>query len=198
MLIVVRHGRTEANASGLLLGRRLDPGLDDVGQRQAAALGRVLAAADRVVASPMRRARETAAAIGRPVEIDERWIEIDYGSFDGTPLADVPAATWQAWRSDPEFTLGEDAESLAAVAARVRSAADDLVEEALTRTVVVVTHVSPIKAVTAWALGVPDETVWRMYCAPASITEIATAGPTPTLRSYNVTAHVDGTWEMRG
>jgi len=192
VLIVVRHGRTEANASGLLLGRRVDPGLDDVGQRQAAALGKVLGAADRVIASPMRRTRETAAAIGRPVEVDERWIEIDYGSFDGTPLADIPASTWQAWRADLRYTLGDGAESLADLAARVRAAAEDLVDEARTRTVVVVTHVSPIKAVTAWALGVPDGTIWRMYCAPASITEISTAGPTPTLRSYNVTAHVEG------
>jgi broad specificity phosphatase PhoE len=190
MLTIVRHGRTEANASGLLLGRRLDPELDDLGRRQATALAGVLGQVDRVISSPLRRTRETAAALGRHVEIDERWIEIDYGTFDGTPLADLPAATWAEWRSDIAFTLG-GGESLAALGERVRAAADDLVDEARQRHVVVVTHVSPIKAAAAWALGVGDEVIWRMWCAPGSITEIGTAGATPSLRSYNVTAHLD-------
>lgn len=191
MLIVVRHGRTEANASGLLLGRRLDPGLDDLGRRQAAALRAAVGDPDRVISSPLRRTRETAEVLGLPVEIDERWIEIDYGTFDGTPLTDVPPETWVQWRADIAFTLG-GGESLAALGERVRAAAEDLVEECRTRDVVVVTHVSPIKATAAWALGVGDETVWRMYCAPGSITEINTAGAKPSLHSYNVTTHLDG------
>lgn len=191
MLIVVRHGRTEANASGLLLGRRVDPGLDDLGRRQAAVLGELLRGADRVVASPMRRTRETAEAIGLPVEIDERWIEIDYGTLDGTPLTDVSADTWAQWRSDIDYVLG-GGESLAAVGARVRQACTDLAEEARTHDIVVVTHVSPIKAAVTWALGVDDTTIWRLFCAPASITEIGTSGPVPSLRSFNVTTHVDG------
>jgi broad specificity phosphatase PhoE len=190
VLIVVRHGRTEANASGLLLGRRLDPGLDDLGQRQAAALRAVVAGAARVVCSPLRRTRETADALGLPVQIDERWVEIDYGSLDGTPLADVPAARWAEWRADPERPFG-GGESLADVGRRVRAAAEDLVEEARRQNVVVVTHVSPIKAVTAWALGVGDDVIWRLWCAPASVTAIATDGSAPVLRSYNVTAHLD-------
>jgi broad specificity phosphatase PhoE len=190
MLIVVRHGRTEANASGLLLGQRLDPGLDGLGQRQALALAAAVTGATRVVCSPLRRTRETAAALGLPVTIDERWIEIDYGTLDGTPLADVPAETWASWRADVGFVPG-GGESLAAVGDRVRTACDDLVEEAREHDIVVVSHVSPIKAAAAWALGVPDQVVWRMFCAPASITEIGTAGPTPSLRSFNVTTHLD-------
>jgi broad specificity phosphatase PhoE len=189
VLIIVRHGRTEANASGLLVGRRVDPGLDDLGRRQAAALREVVGGAERVVCSPLRRTRETAAALGLPIEIDERWIEIDYGTFDGTPLRDLPAATWAEWRADLGFTLG-GGESLAALGTRVRAAADDLLEESRQHDIVVVTHVSPIKAAAAWALGVGDEVIWRMWCAPGSITEIGTAGPTPSLHSYNVTAHL--------
>jgi broad specificity phosphatase PhoE len=189
VLIIVRHGRTEANAAGLLLGRRVDPGLDDLGRRQAQALRSVVGGATRVVSSPLRRTRETAAALGLPVEIDERWIEIDYGTFDGTPLRDVPAATWAAWRADLGFTLG-GGESLSTVGERVRAAADDLLQESRQHDIVVVTHVSPIKAAAAWALGVGDEVIWRMWCAPGSITEIGTAGPTPSLHSYNVTAHL--------
>lgn len=190
MLIVVRHGRTEANASGLLLGCRLDPGLDELGQRQAVALRDVVGGAARAVCSPLRRTRETAAALGLPVEIDERWVEIDYGTLDGTPLAEVPAARWAEWRADPELPFG-GGESLAAVGRRVRAAAEDLAEEARTSDIVVVTHVSPIKAVTAWALGVGDDVIWRLWCAPASVTTIGTEGPAPSLRGYNVTAHLD-------
>lgn len=190
MLILVRHGRTAANASGLLLGRRLDPGLDELGQRQAAALRAVVGSASRVVCSPLRRTRETAAALGLPMTIDERWAEIDYGTLDGTPLADVPAASWAEWRADPELPFG-GGESLAGLGRRVRAAAQELAAESRSTDVVVVTHVSPIKAATAWALGVGDEVVWRMWCAPASVTTIGTDGPLPSLRSYNVTAHLD-------
>ena len=191
MLIIVRHGRTEANASGLLLGRRLDPGLDALGRRQVDALAQALGPVDRVVSSPLRRTRETAAALGRDVDIDDRWVEIDYGTLDGTPLGDVPASTWAEWRADTSFVLG-GGESLASVGARVRAAAEDLLEESRERDVVVVTHVSPIKAAASWALGVGDEVVWRMWCAPGSITRIGTTGGLPSLHAYNVTSHLDG------
>lgn len=191
-LIVVRHGRTHANASGLLLGRRLDPGLDPLGVRQATALAGIVGGADRVVCSPLRRTRETAAALGLPVTIDERWIEIDYGTLDGTPLADLPAATWAEWRADIGYVPG-GGESLAALGERVRAACADLVEEAKVHDIVVVTHVSPIKAAAAWALGAPDEVTWRMYCAPASITEISTKGAAPSLHSFNITTHLEKT-----
>ena len=191
MLIVVRHGRTEANASGLLLGRRLDPGLDGLGRQQAARLACVLGDVDRVVSSPLRRARETAAALSGAVEVDDRWAEIDYGDLDGTPIADVPAETWARWRADPTFEPG-GGESLVALGARVRAAADELLEESRSRDIVVVTHVSPVKAAAGWALGVGDEVAWRMWCAPASITRIGASGASPSLHAYNVTAHLDG------
>src|SRR5947209_7477250 len=106
MLILVRHGRTNANASGLLLGR-LDPDLDDLGHAQATALGQSLSTAGitQIVSSPLARTFATASAIseavGVPVSVDERWIELDYGEFDGRPLVDIPAPVWQAWRADP-------------------------------------------------------------------------------------------------
>ncbi len=190
-LWVVRHGRTAANASGLLLGSRLDPGLDALGRRQAAALVTAVGQARRVVCSPLRRTRETAAALGLPVTVDERWVELDYGLLDGTPLAEVAGDTWAAWRADIDFVPG-GGESLAALGRRVRAACDDLAEEARQHDVVVVTHVSPIKAAVAWALGVPDEAVWRMYCAPASVTEVGTSGAVPSLRAFNCTAHLAG------
>jgi len=191
VLIVVRHGRTQANATGLLLGRRLDPDLDELGLRQARAVADAIEGAARVVTSPLRRTRQTAAAFGLPVTVDERWIEIDYGALDGTPLAEVPASTWDEWRADLAFVPG-GGESLQAMGERVRSACEELRDEASDHDVVVVTHVSPIKAAVAWALGVSDDISWRMFCRPASMTEIATAGPRPSLWSFNVTTHLDG------
>jgi len=54
-----------------------------------------------------------------------------------------------------------------------------------------VTHVSPIKAAVAWALGVGDDIAWRLYVAPASITRVAVSGARRSLHSFNETAHLD-------
>src|SRR5215210_6447011 len=124
MLVLVRHGRTTANASGLLLGRA-DPPLDEHGVGQAAALAAVVAGARRVVCSPLRRAQETAAALGLPVEVDDRWIELDYGELDGRPIPEVPADLWARWRADVHFAP-PGGESLAALGGRVRAACEDL------------------------------------------------------------------------
>lgn len=191
MLIVVRHGRTDANASGLLLGRRLDPGLDALGEKQAAALAAAVPRPARVISSPLRRTRQTAAAFGCPVEVDERWIELDYGDLDGTPLREVPADVWMAWRADVTLAPG-GGESLVELGTRVRAACAAVAEEAAGTDIVVVTHVSPVKAALAWALGVGDEVSWRAFVAPGSITRIATAGPGPSLHSFNGCAHLDG------
>ncbi len=123
VLILARHGRTAANAQRLLLGR-MDVPLDEFGTRQAAAIGAALArqgCGARAASSPARldARRTTALAIADAfgvddVTFDDRWLEVDYGEFDGAPLADVPHEVWQHWRSDPAWTP-PDGESLAAV-----------------------------------------------------------------------------------
>jgi broad specificity phosphatase PhoE len=196
VIVLVRHGRTDANARGLLLGRA-DPELDDEGRSQAARLAAELATLDvaRMVTSPLARCRQTAEAIAAagavqlPVEVDARWIELDYGALDGLGATEVPAATWARWRADVAWTP-EGGESLAVLGGRVRAACESLADEARDRDVVVVTHVSPVKAAVAWALGVGDEVAWRMWVAPASITRIGIAGSSPSLRSFNEVAHL--------
>jgi probable phosphoglycerate mutase len=191
VLIIVRHGRTEANAKGLLLGR-LDPELDEEGRRQAAAVAATLDGAHRIISSPLARTRETASVIsastGTDVEVDERWIELDYGELDGTPLVDVPRETWATWRKDATF-CPPGGESLVQLSVRVRESLEELAADALTRDIVVVSHVSPIKAAVIWALGVDEETSWRMFLAPASITRIAVQRG-PVLQTFNETAHL--------
>jgi broad specificity phosphatase PhoE len=210
VIVLLRHGRTDANARGLLLGRA-DPALDDLGREQARAAAEVLAetaAVGRVVSSPLARCRATAAIVagvaggGLEVEIDERWIELDYGELDGTPLSAVPATTWAEWQGDVGWAP-PGGESHADLGERVRAACDELAAPAGHRDVsgthaaggaggdvVVVSHVSPIKAAVAWALGVGDEVAWHLFLAPASITRIAPRGTRHSLQSFNETAHL--------
>jgi broad specificity phosphatase PhoE len=182
VLFLVRHGQTAENARGLLLGRQ-DPPLSEIGRRQAAALARIIPTA-RVVSSPLRRARQTAEAFGQPVVVDERWIELDYGELDGCRPEEVSEDVWARWRADASF-VPAGGESLAALGNRVRSACDELSAEAAEDDVVVVSHVSPIKAAIAWALAVDDNVAWRMFVRDASITRVAIAGRGPVLLSFN-------------
>lgn len=190
MLILARHGQTAHNRAGRLLGRA-DLPLTELGHAQAAAVATAVGSPDRVIASPLARARETAAAFGCPVEIDERWIEVDYGEYDGTPLGEVPREVWETWRSDADYAP-PGGESLSAVGRRVRQACDELVEAARTSEIVVVSHVSPIKAAVAWALGVGDEVAWRMFLDVAAITRVGLTSAGATLRTFNESGHLAG------
>ena len=139
--------------------------------------------------SPLARARATASAFGLPVTVDERWAEVDYGVYDGLPLGEVPPEVWANFRHDLGW-VPEGGESLAALAERVEAACQDLWDEARQRDVVVVTHVSPIKAAITWALGVRREALWRMFVEVASVSRIG-SGPDgqPSLRSFNEIHH---------
>lgn len=190
MLILVRHGRTAANAAGLLQGR-IDQPLDEVGQRQAVAVASFVHDAldgriDRLVSSPLQRARQTADAFGLPFEVDERWIELSYGEYEGVPHADVPSEIWTTWRTDPHF-VPSGGESLAALDERVRAACDDLLEVAADENVVVVSHVSPMKTAVAWALDVDLRISWRSHLSHASICRIDVRRHGPVLVTFNET-----------
>lgn len=187
MLSLVRHARTEANAGGRLQGR-LDLPLDDIGRQQAAALTRVVHSVDRVVCSPMLRALQTAEVFGLDPEVDERWQEISYGELEGTRIADVPAPVWQSMLSDPSFTPA-GGESLAALGERVFAACEDLVEEARSKHVVVVTHATPVKVAMAWALGANLSVAWRSHVDQASVTRLVMRERGPALSVFNLVPH---------
>jgi probable phosphoglycerate mutase len=199
-LVVARHGRTAANASGLLLGR-LDVPLDEVGQQQAARLaasvletaaaaGSPIAA---IVSSPLERTRSTAAAFGLPVQVDERLVELDYGELDGRPLADVPPEVWRDWRADPDYLPPGCGESLAEVQQRVEQACEDWAGVARVEgTVVLVTHVSPVKAAVGWAMGIGAGAAWTTHVDQASVSRITVGGGRRVLRTFNETGHLTG------
>ncbi len=185
MLLLVRHGETAPNVDGLLLGRA-DPPLTARGEAQARALASAFPAPDVIVASPLRRAVDTAAAWGRTVRVDERWLELDYGELDGVAPTAVSSSTWARWRADPAFAPS-GGESLVALAARVEDACRELAAQAAEETVVVVSHVSPIKAAVAWALGVGPEVAWRMWVDDASVSCVDVGAEGPRLRWFNRT-----------
>jgi broad specificity phosphatase PhoE len=188
MLILVRHGRTALNAAGRLQGHSAEP-LDQVGERQAKALADRVGSVDELISSPLRRARQTADAFGRPYDVDDRWIELDYGVFEGVELTATPAAVWQHWRDDASF-VPEGGESLAAMDVRVREACAEVAARATDRVIAVVSHVSPIKAAVAWALGVGVEIAWRSHLAPGSICRIDMRSIGPVLTTFNETVDV--------
>jgi broad specificity phosphatase PhoE len=152
-----------------------------------------VAGATRLISSPLARARDTAEALGTglPIEVDDRWIEVDYGEYDGQKLGDIPAEVWQRWRSDTAF-VPPGGESLASAGARVRAACEELfaAPDGAARgdgLVVVVSHVSPIKAAACWSLGLGDEGAWRLYLANASATSIRWGAGGPVLAGFNHT-----------
>jgi len=192
VLLLVRHGETVGNAAGQLLGRRESP-LTAKGRSDASMLGAKLGRVGRLMSSPLGRALDTAGALGLevPVEVDERWIEVDYGEFEGRDLEDVPAEVWAQWREDPTYRP-PGGESLAWVGVRVRAACEELFARGGEgargeRNVVVVSHVSPIKAAVAWALGAGDQVTWRLHLATASVTRVGWRNDGPILHSYNET-----------
>lgn len=111
LIYLARHGETPLNAAGRIRGR-LDPPLNGRGQRQASALARALGrgAVNHVIASPLRRALETAEAVARvrdlPVEIDDRFNDRDYGKWTGATVADV-IAMWGSIETAPGVESSE-------------------------------------------------------------------------------------------
>lgn len=183
VLLLVRHGETLANRRGHLLGRA-DPPLTSTGWEQARALAAWLPPPDAVVSSPLQRAWQTAGAFAVDIRVDERWIELNYGPYDEQAVDALTPEVWARWRSDERFTP-PGIETLASVGGRVRAACDELSAVARSSVVVVVTHVSPIKAALAWALGVTDRIAWRMFVEDASVSRIDIESTGPVVRWFN-------------
>ena len=192
MLILVRHGESSANAQALLVGRS-DVELTEKGRAQAASVHQLLyGPVHSLRTSPLRRARDTASALGLgiPAVVDARWIEVDYGEYECQPLREVPAEVWREWRRNPDFRPA-GGETLSEVDARVATACDELFAEegagarAPGGDVVVVSHVTPIKAAVAWALGVGAGLSWRLHLQTASVTRIGWGNDAPVLHGFD-------------
>ena len=188
MLYLVRHGRTDANKHGLLQGR-LDPPLDELGHRQAEAMASLVGSVDQVISSPLVRAQQTASYFRAEVVTDERWLELAYGEYEGVPVGEVPPEVWQSWRTNAEFAT-KGGESFGALNARVRAACDELTDRISSENIVVVSHVSPIKAAVSWALNTTMDIMFNCHLSHASLCRIDAGKFGPLLYSFNEQAHV--------
>jgi len=192
VIVLIRHGQTTTNAKGLLVGRS-NPELTELGERQARALRPLLGGIQEVWTSPLERARATArlALPDVPLEVKETFIEVDYGDLEGEPISVVSAEQWEAFESDHELALGHG-ESLASVDARVHAELDKLLADTESllyeahKHLAIVSHVSPIKSATVWALGVSGSVAWRTRLDNGSITTIGARRGAPMLVHFNV------------
>ncbi|MHB8379532.1 MAG: histidine phosphatase family protein [Acidimicrobiales bacterium] len=189
MIILIRHGQTTTNAKSLLVGRS-DPHLTELGRRQALALVPYLTGVRDVWVSPLARARQT-AALALPAfeaQVKASFVEVDYGELDGQPLSAISPEGWRAFDHDTPFRGGE---SLASVDSRVHAELDALLDDessllhASDRHLAIVSHVSPIKSATVWALGVAGSVTWRTRLDNGSITTIGLRRGTPQLVRFN-------------
>lgn len=203
-LVLVRHGVTDHTTgrrfSGGLAGA--DPALSEEGRRQVRSVGEWLApAADRVdaiVASPVRRARESAeilaSFLGHGVAEEPGFAEMEFGAWDGLTFEEVTerhGPDLETWLGSVDVAPGGTGESLTAVEERVLAARDRCLTEHAGRTVVVVSHVTPIKTMLAHTLEAPLQSMYRMELAPASVSVLSfwpaegERGPWATVRLLN-------------
>lgn len=182
MVVLVRHGRTTANASGLLAGWTPDVHLDDVGTAQADAVGLRLSPLrlSAVVASPLERTRETAAAIaahqgGSPaIEIDERIGECRYGDWTGRSLKDLAKEPlWKTVQARPSAVTFPGGESMLHMQQRAVGAIHEWNERFGPQGLyAVVSHADVIKAILCDALGMHLDTFQRIVVDPSSVSVV--------------------------
>jgi ribonuclease H / adenosylcobalamin/alpha-ribazole phosphatase len=197
--LLLRHGQTALSAERRFAGRGDIP-LTDLGLEQAAAAAARLArrgGIDLVLSSPLQRARQTAQAVadaaGLPLAVDDDLAETDFGSWEGMSFGEVMAG-WPdemtAWLTDAE-AAPPGGESFAAVGMRVDAALKRLLSVHRGKTVVVVSHVTPIKTLVCRALLAPTAALFRMHLDVAALSEAAWFADGPALlRSLNDTAHL--------
>ncbi len=199
-LMLLRHGETALSVEKRFAGVRQDVPLSPAGKDQAVAAARHVESVggiDAIVSSPLLRARTSADAVsarlGLSVEVDDDLRECDFGDWDGLTFAEVQPkwpAELAAWLGSPS-SAPPSGESFDAVGRRVRRARDRLLRTHSGQTVLVVTHVSPIKELVRLALGAPASALFRMELATASLSIVQWyADGNAVLRVFNETAHV--------
>jgi len=197
--LLLRHGQTPMSVQKRYAGRT-DAPLTDTGVRQAVAAAKRLAPAGiaAIVTSPLRRAvrtaEEVAAATGVPVLADDGFRETDFGAWEGLTFAEV-RERWPSevtrWLADPDVAP-PGGESFAAVSERVTAALHRVLAGREGQTVLIVSHVTPIKMLVAAALLAPSAALYRMHLDVAALCEIDWYADGPAvLRSFNDTAHLN-------
>ncbi|MFI2423009.1 bifunctional RNase H/acid phosphatase [Streptomyces sp. NPDC018955] len=200
--VLLRHGETPLTPQKRFSGSGgSDPSLSSVGREQAERAAEFLArrgTVQAVVASPLARTRETAgivaARLGLDVTVEDGLRETDFGAWEGLTFGEVRERhpdDLNAWLSSPDAEPTGGGESFAATAARVAATRDRLTAEYRGRTVLLVTHVTPIKTLVRLALGAPPESLFRMELSAASFSAVAYyADGNASVRLFNDTSHL--------
>ncbi|MBW1603482.1 bifunctional RNase H/acid phosphatase [Streptomyces sp. JJ66] len=200
--VLLRHGETALTPQKRFSGSGgSDPELSQAGRRQADAAAAALAArgtVQAVVSSPLRRCQQTATAVadrlGLDVRTDEGLRETDFGAWEGLTFAEVRErypGDLDAWLASGTAAPSGGGESFAEVTRRVALSRDKLLARYAGRTVLLVTHVTPVKTLARLALGAPPESLFRMELSAASLSVIAYyADGNASLRLLNDTAHL--------
>jgi probable phosphomutase (TIGR03848 family) len=210
-VLLVRHGRTTANATGLLAGRTPGVLLDQIGQDQAALAGARLAAVPLVgvVSSPLERCRETATLIldrqaGAPTTpVEDDLTECDYGDWQGRTLTDLSQEKlWSVVQTQPSAVTFPGGESMAAMQARSVAAIRRLdagfeAEHGPGAVWVAVSHGDIIKSILADALGMHLDLFQRINVGPASVSIVQYGAGRPTVHATNTDAG-DLSWLAAG
>ncbi len=195
---LLRHGQTPMSVQKRYAGRT-DAPLTEVGAQQAAAAAKRLASAGLgvIVTSPLLRTVQTAQAVaavtGAAVVTDDGFRETDFGAWEGLTFAEVRErwpAEISAWLADPDVAP-PGGESFTHVSARVTEALDRVLAARAGQTVLIVSHVTPIKMLVAAALLAPPAALYRMHLDVAALCEIDWYADGPAvLRSFNDTSHL--------
>ncbi|MEV5353171.1 bifunctional RNase H/acid phosphatase [Streptomyces sp. NPDC052693] len=200
--VLLRHGETPLTPQKRFSGSGgTDPSLSDVGREQAERAAAMLArrgTIQAVVSSPLARTRETAgivaARLGLDVEIEDGLRETDFGAWEGLTFAEVRERhpeDLNAWLASPDAEPTGGGESFAATAERIAATRDKLIAAHQGRTVLLVTHVTPIKTFVRLALGAPPESLFRMELSAASLSAVAYyADGNASVRLFNDTSHL--------
>ena len=200
--VLLRHGETLLTPQKRFSGSGgTDPSLSDVGRDQAERVAESLArrgTIEAIVASPLTRTRETAAAVatrlGLDVTIDDGLRETDFGAWEGLTFGEVRERypdDLNAWLTSPRAEPTGGGESFAATARRMAVTRDKLIAAHAGRTVLLVTHVTPIKTLVRLALGAPAKSLFRMELSAASLSAVAYyADGNASVRLFNDTSHL--------
>ena len=194
LILLVRHGQTPTTGK-LLPGRAPGLHLAETGQAQAqAAANRIgaLTQVDAVYASPLERARETAAPIGKilgqKVIIDKGLLECDFGDWTGAELKNLmKLAEWTTVQRSPSTFRFPNGESFTEMQTRIVSALDRIRAKHPGGTVVCVSHADPIKAAVAHAMGTHIDLFQRIVISTCSISAIAYSVGGPIVLTVNST-----------
>ena len=201
-VILVRHGRTTANATGMLAGRTAGVLLDDIGREQARLTGTRLAVVPvvGVVSSPLERCRETAEWIlneqtgtpATPVEVD--LTECDYGDWQGRSLSDLATEKlWSVVQTQPSAVIFPNGEAMATMQSRSVAAIRRLdaafeAEHGPGAVWVAVSHGDIIKSILADALGMHLDLFQRINVGPASVSIVRYGAARPSVIATNTDA----------